>query len=577
MPEVFADLKAACAKLEAHFRDIQDIEFTVEEGKLWMLQSRSGKRSMQAALKIAVDMTGEGLITEKEAVLGIDAAQLDQLLHPTLDPDTPKLVIGKGLPASPGAASGELVFDADEAVHLKAQGHTLILARVETSPEDVQGMHAAAGIITTRGGMTSHAAVVARGMGRPCVVGAASVQIELERETLTAGGETLTKGDIVTIDGSTGQIIKGRVPMREPTLSSDFVTLMGWADSFRRMKVRANADTPADARQSLRLRRRRHRALPHRAYVLRGGPHRAHARDDPRRRHRGQARRARQAAPHAAPGLHRAVRDHGRAAGDHSPARSALARISAPWRGGHRRGRRRHGGERCKAEAPGRRLARIQSDARPSRLASLGELPGDHRDAGACDLRGGASRPASSLGTRRHARDHGAARHGQGRARPRQGPHRRHARTRSKTEQGVELTYSVGTMVELPRACINAGEIGKSADFFSFGTNDLTQTTFGLSRDDAGRFLGEYTEKGIIQHDPFVTLDPAVGELMWIAVERGRRSRPDLKIGICGEHGGDPETIKFCEDIRPRLCVLLALPGASGAARRGPGGLESSR
>ncbi|MGC1344824.1 MAG: pyruvate, phosphate dikinase, partial [Methyloceanibacter sp.] len=248
MPEAFAELKAACARLEAHFRDIQDIEFTVEQGRLWMLQSRSGKRSMRAALKIAVDMTREGLITEQEAVLGIDAAQLDQLLHPTLDPEIPKLVIGKGLPASPGAASGELVFDADKAVHLKAQGHTVILARVETSPEDVQGMHAAAGIITTRGGMTSHAAVVARGMGRPCVVGAASVQIELERETLSSGGETLSKGEVVTIDGSTGQIIKGRVPMREPTLSSDFVTLMGWADRFRRMKVRANADTPADAR-----------------------------------------------------------------------------------------------------------------------------------------------------------------------------------------------------------------------------------------------------------------------------------------------------------------------------------------
>ncbi|HEU0016987.1 MAG TPA: pyruvate, phosphate dikinase, partial [Methyloceanibacter sp.] len=242
MPDVFADLKAACAKLEAHFRDIQDIEFTVEEGKLWVLQSRSGKRSMQAALKIAVDMATEGLITEKEAVLGIDGNQLDQLLHPMLDPETPKLIIGKGLPASPGAASGELVFDADEAVHLKAQGHTLILARVETSPEDVQGMHASAGVITTRGGMTSHAAVVARGMGRPCVVGAASVHIDLERETLSAGHEILNKGEIVTIDGSTGQIIKGRVPMREPTLSSDFVTLMGWADSFRRMRIRANAD-----------------------------------------------------------------------------------------------------------------------------------------------------------------------------------------------------------------------------------------------------------------------------------------------------------------------------------------------
>ena len=251
MPDVFAELKAACAKLEAHFHDIQDIEFTVQDGKLFMLQTRSGKRSTQAALKIAVDMAEEGLITREQAVTGINADQLDQLLHPTLDPKAEKTVLAKGLPASPGAASGELVFDADEAVHLKAQGHTVILARVETSPEDVQGMHAAVGILTTRGGMTSHAAVVARGMGRPCVVGASSVLIDLERETLQAGGTLLQKGDIITIDGSTGQIIKGRVPMREPELSEDFNRLMRWADGFRRLKVRANADTPADARQAL--------------------------------------------------------------------------------------------------------------------------------------------------------------------------------------------------------------------------------------------------------------------------------------------------------------------------------------
>ena len=250
MPAVFAELNAACAKLEAHFRDIQDIEFTVQEGKLFILQTRSGKRSTQAALRIAVEMAGDGLITREEAVKSIDAGRLDQLLHPTLDPTAEKTVLAKGLPASPGAASGELVFDADEAVHLKAQGHTVILARVETSPEDVQGMHAALGILTTRGGMTSHAAVVARGMGRPCVVGASSVTIDLERETLSAGGVLLRKGDVVTIDGSTGQIIKGRVPMREPELSDDFNTLMQWADGFRRLKVRANADTPADARQA---------------------------------------------------------------------------------------------------------------------------------------------------------------------------------------------------------------------------------------------------------------------------------------------------------------------------------------
>ena len=250
MPDAFAELERACGKLEAHFRDLQDIEFTVQDGKLFMLQTRPGKRSTQAALKIAVDMAEEGLISRDEAVLAIDPAQLDQLLHPTLDPDADRTVLAKGLPASPGAATGELVFDSDEAVHLKAQGHTVILARVETSPEDVQGMHSAVGILTTRGGMTSHAAVVARGMGRPCVVGASAVQVDLERETLSAGGIVLHKGDVVTIDGSTGQIIKGCVPMRQPKLSDDFTKLMRWADEARRMRVRANADTPADARQA---------------------------------------------------------------------------------------------------------------------------------------------------------------------------------------------------------------------------------------------------------------------------------------------------------------------------------------
>jgi len=548
MPEAFADLKAACAKLEAHFRDIQDIEFTVEEGRLWMLQSRSGKRSMQAALKIAVDMAAEGLITEKEAVLGIDAAQLDQLLHPTLDPDSPKLVIGKGLPASPGAASGKLVFDADEAVHLKAQGHTLILARVETSPEDVQGMHAAAGIITTRGGMTSHAAVVARGMGRPCVVGAASVQIDLERETLSSGNENLAKGDVVTIDGSTGQIIKGRVPTREPTLSSDFLTLMGWADQFRRMKVRVNADTPTDARQSLAfgadgigLCRTEHmffeegRIVPMREMILADdieGRRSALAKLLPmQRKDFIELFEIMAGAPVTIrlldPPLHEFL-PHGEAAiGEVAAAMGvSTARLKRTVAGlsefnpmlGHR-------GSRLLVSFP--EIAEMQARAifeaaieagRSLRTSVMPEIMVPLVTAKA----------ELDLVKERIA---GVVR-------------------AVEKEQGVKLTYSVGTMVELPRACINAGEIGKSADFFSFGTNDLTQTTFGLSRDDAGRFLSEYTEKGIIQHDPFVTLDPAVGELMWIAVERGRRSHPDLKIGICGEHGGDPETIRFCEDIR---------------------------
>jgi pyruvate,orthophosphate dikinase len=548
MPEAFADLKAACAKLEVHFRDIQDIEFTVEEGRLWMLQSRSGKRSMQAALKIAVDMAGEGMITEKEAVLGIDAAQLDQLLHPTLDPDAPKLVIGKGLPASPGAASGRLVFDADEAVHLKAQGHTLILARVETSPEDVQGMHAAAGIITTRGGMTSHAAVVARGMGRPCVVGAASVQIDLERETLSAGNEVLAKGDVVTIDGSTGQIIRGRVPTREPTLSSDFLTLMGWADQFRRMKVRANADTPTDARQSLAfgadgigLCRTEHmffeegRIVPMREMILADdteGRRAALAKLLPMQREDFiELFEIMAGAPVTIrlldPPLHEFL-PHGEA---------SIGEVAAAMGVSVTRLKRRVAGLREFNPMLGHRGSRL--------LVSFPEIA----EMQARAIFEAAIEAGRKLGTTVvpeimvplvtakaeldlvKERIDGVAR-------------------AVEKERGVKLTYSVGTMVELPRACINAGEIGKTADFFSFGTNDLTQTTFGLSRDDAGRFLSEYTEKGIIQHDPFVTLDPAVGELMWIAVERGRRSHPDLKIGICGEHGGDPETIRFCEDIR---------------------------
>ena len=388
MPEVFAELKAACARLEAHFRDIQDIEFTVEEGRLWMLQSRSGKRSMRAALKIAVDMTEEGLITEQEAVLGIDAAQLDQLLHPTLDPEIPKLVIGKGLPASPGAASGELVFDADKAVHLKAQGHTVILARVETSPEDVQGMHAAAGIITTRGGMTSHAAVVARGMGRPCVVGAASAQIELERETLKLGRRDLEQGrgrHHRRLDRADHQ--GPRADARADALLR-LRDLMGWADRFRRMKVRANADTPADARQArafgaegIGLCRTEHMFFeeePHlamREMILADdseGRRAALAKLLPMQRQdfialfkimAGQPVTIRLLDPP----LHEFL-PHGEA---------AIGEVAATMGVSAARLKRRVA------------LQRIQPHARPSRFAPVGELPRDHRDAGASNLRGG--------------------------------------------------------------------------------------------------------------------------------------------------------------------------------------------
>ena len=547
MPEVFAELKSACAGLEAHFRAIQDIEFTVQEGKLFILQTRSGKRSAQAALKIAVDMAKEGLIGREDAVRSIDAGQLDQLLHPMLDPDAEKMVLAKGLPASPGAASGELVFDADEAVHLKSQGHNVILARVETSPEDVQGMHSALGILTTRGGMTSHAAVVARGMGRPCIVGASAVVIDLDRETLSAGGVLLQKGDVVTIDGSTGQIIKGRVPMRQPVLSDDFNVLMQWADGFRRLKVRANADTPADARQArafgaegIGLCRTEHmffeesRILAMREMILAEdaeGRRRALAKLLPaQRRDFIELFEIMAGLPVTIrlldPPLHEFL-PHGE---------DVIAEVAAKMGVSVARLRRRiaalaefnpmlgQRGSRLLVSHP--EIVEMQARAIFEAAIEAGQALHDRVipeimvplvvSKGELDLvKGRIADVARAV----------------------------------EKERGTSLAYSVGTMVELPRSCLMAEEIGASAEFFSFGTNDLTQTTFGLSRDDAGRFLGEYVDKGIIQHDPFITLDKAVGELMQIAAERGRKVRPGLKMGICGEHGGDPETIRFCDKL----------------------------
>jgi pyruvate,orthophosphate dikinase len=547
MPDVFAELKASAARLEAHFRDIQDIEFTVQEGKLFMLQTRSGKRSTQAALKIAVGMAEDGLITREEAVKSINANQLDQLLHPTLDPKAEKTVIAKGLPASPGAAAGELVFDADEAAHLKAQGHTVILARIETSPEDVQGMHAAVGILTTRGGMTSHAAVVARGMGRPCVVGASSVAIDLDRETLFANGTLLHKGDVITIDGSTGQIIKGRVPMRQPELSEDFNRLMQWADGFRRMKVRANADTPADARQArafgaegIGLCRTEHmffeqsRILAMREMILaedREGRRKALAKLLPAQRQdfielfeimAGLPVTIRLLDPPLHEFLPHGDEIIGEVAADMGVSVTRLRRrVAALSEFNPMLGQR---GARLLVTYP--EIVEMQARAIFEGAIEAGQALHD-RVIPEIMVPLVATKGELDLVKERIA----------------------YVAREVERERGTSVAYTVGTMVELPRTCLMAGEIGRSADFFSFGTNDLTQTTFGLSRDDAGRFLGEYADKGIIQHDPFVTLDDAVGELMQIAVDRGRQARPDLKMGICGEHGGDPETIAFCEQI----------------------------
>ncbi|MFD0988422.1 pyruvate, phosphate dikinase [Methyloligella solikamskensis] len=547
MPETFAELCAVCDKLESHFRDMQDIEFTVEEGTLWMLQTRNGKRTMPAALKIAADMASEGVISREEAVLSINAAQLDQLLHPTIDPDAPKEVIGRGLAASPGAASGELVFDADEAVHLRAQGHTVILARVETSPEDVQGMHAAAGIVTTRGGMTSHAAVVARGMGRPCVSGATRVQIDLEKETLSAGGVTLRKGDIVTLDGSTGEIIKGRVSTRQPEMSDSFATLMAWADEFRHLEIRANADSEFDAAQArdfgaegIGLCRTEHMFFDeNRISVMREmiiaedveGRREALAKLLPMQREdfiglfeimAGQPVTIRLLDPPLHEFLPHDEAHITEVAEAMGISRNRLARRVDALREfnpmlGHR-------GSRLLVSYP--EIAEMQARA----IFEAALIAGERLGAPVLpEIMVPLVTLKAELDIIRTYIDRAAA--------------------VVSEERGQTLDYTVGTMMELPRACLAAGDIGLSADFFSFGTNDLTQTTFGLSRDDAGRFLGEYSDKGIIHHDPFMTLDDGVRELMTIGLERGRAAHPGLKIGICGEHGGDPATIRFCEEI----------------------------
>ena len=506
------------------------------------------------------------LITKEQAVKSINADQLDQLLHPTLDPNAEKTVLAKGLPASPGAASGELVFDADEAVHLKAQGHNVILARVETSPEDVQGMHAALGILTTRGGMTSHAAVVARGMGRPCVVGASAVSIDLERETLQAGGTLLQKGDIITIDGSTGQIIKGRVAMREPDLSEDFNRLMQWADGFRRLKVRANADTPADARQALAfgaegigLCRTEHmffeesRILAMREMILaedQEGRRKALAKLLPAQRTdfvalfeimAGLPVTIRLLDPPLHEFLPHSDEVIGEVAADMGVSVARLRRrIVALSEFNPMLGQR---GARLLVSYP--EIVEMQARAIFEAAIEAGKALHD-RVIPEIMVPLVATKGELDLVKDRIAQV---------------------ARAVEK-ERGTNVAYSVGTMVELPRACLMAGEIGRSAEFFSFGTNDLTQTTFGLSRDDAGRFLGEYADKGIIQHDPFVTLDEAVGELMQIAVDRGRAVKPELKMGICGEHGGDPETIGFCERLKLNYvsCSPYRVPVARLAA-----------
>jgi pyruvate, orthophosphate dikinase len=545
MPEVYGELARVFAILETHYRDMQDIEFTVERGTLWMLQTRSGKRTAKAALKIAVDMVAENLITEEEAVLRVDPMALDQLLHPTLDPDAVRDVLTKGLPASPGAASGRIVFDADTAEQHAEMGESVILVRIETSPEDIHGMHAAKGILTARGGMTSHAAVVARGMGRPCVSGAGSLQIDAEAKTLRIGDRSLREGDTVTLDGSTGEVMAGEVPTLQPELVGDFGTLMVWADKARRMKVRANAETPLDAQtardfgaEGIGLCRTEHmffdaaRITLVRQMIL--------AEDEKGRRAALTKLLPEQRGDFAAifevmAGLPVTIRLLDPPLHEFLPhAESEFADVAAAAGVGI---------ETLKQRAAELHEVNPMLGHRGCRLGvtypEIYEMQARAIFEAACSL---AVAPVPEImiplvGTKRELElmkdvvDKAAE--------------------AVFAEQGKRIEYLVGTMIELPRACLMADEIAETGAFFSFGTNDLTQTTLGVSRDDAARFLSAYVDKGIYARDPFVSLDvEGVGQLIEIAATKGRSVRPDIKLGICGEHGGDPASIAFCESVK---------------------------
>ncbi len=548
MPESFQELTRIYGILEKHYRDMQDMEFTIESGKLWMLQTRNGKRTAKAALKIAVDLASEGLISEKEAILRVEPGALDQLLHPTIDPKAERKVIASGLPASPGAATGEIVFNSEDAEACKKAERKCILVRIETSPEDIHGMHASEGILTTRGGMTSHAAVVARGMGKPCVSGVGSIRIDYKAKTLTVGGVTLKAGDRITIDGSTGQVLQGEVKMLEPELSGDFAQLMGWADAHRKMKVRTNADTPTDARtarnfgaEGIGLCRTEHmffegdRIIAVREMILADdaeGRRSALAKILPyQRQDFAELFKIMSGLPVTIrlldPPLHEFL--------PHSDAEVAEVVKATGVAEDKIRHRMRElsefnpmlGFRGCRLAIAFPEIAEMQARAIFEAAVQAA------KETGAPVV----PEVMVPLVFTRAEFDIVKA--------------RIDAMAKAVSEEtGAQLDYQVGTMIELPRAALKAGEIAETAEFFSFGTNDLTQTALGISRDDAATFLGPYTQKGILAADPFVTIDQeGVGELVRIGVERGRKTRPDIKLGICGEHGGDPASVGFCQEV----------------------------
>ena len=578
LPNAYAELCAVRETLERHYRDMQDIEFTVQQQKLYMLQTRNGKRTAAASLRIAVDMANEGLIDKREAVKRVNPASLDQLLHPTLDPKAARNLLAKGLPASPGAACGAVVFSADEAESRAQKGESVILVRVETSPEDIHGMHAARGILTTRGGMTSHAAVVARGMGRPCVAGCGGIAVDYGAQTLKAGGHLIRAGETITLDGATGEVFLGTVAMIEPQMSGDFGTLMGWADEIRRLKVRTNAETPLDAEtarkfgaEGIGLCRTEHMFFD---------PQRIGAVRQMIMAHDEAGRRA--ALDKLLPFQRQDFTDLLRIMAG-LPVTIRL--LDPPLHEFLPHG-----------EAELADVARALGTDLESMRRRAHELAESNPMLGHRGCRLGITYPeiyemqarAIFEGAIAVARETGNAPVPEVMI-PLVGTRRELEITRAQVdkvaqlvfaEAGMTLEYTVGTMIELPRAALIADKIAEIADFFSFGTNDLTQTTFGLSRDDAGKFLPQYVDAGILPKDPFVSLDvEGVGELIRIAKAKGRATRPDLKLGICGEHGGDPASIAFCEEVGLDYvsCSPYRVPVARLAAAQAALGVSGDR
>jgi len=548
MPAVFADLLKVRRILEEHYRDMQDIEFTVERGKLWMLQTRAGKRTAPAALKIAVSLVEDGVIGSDEAIRRIEPDSLDQLLHPMLDPAAKTAVLARGLPASPGAASGKVVFSADQAEAAASRGEAVILVRIETSPEDIHGMNAAKGILTARGGMTSHAAVVARGMGRPCVVGAGDLRIDYASGTMAVRNHIVRAGDPITINGSTGEIMAGVVPTIQPLLSGDFATLMGWADAVRTLKVRANAETAVDARaarsfgaEGIGLSRTEHmffeadRIGPMREMIM--------AEEEPGRRAALAKLLPMQRADFTEifrimRGLPVTIRLLDPPLHEFLPKTDdefvELAQLTGKTVAEVRQRTHSLYEANPMLGLRGCRLGITYPEIYETQAVAIFEAA-----AVAMQETGEGVEPEIMVPLIATRREFDILKEIVDRV-----------AGEIMNRAGVRIPYVVGTMIELPRAALLAGEIAKSAAFFSFGTNDLTQTVYGISRDDAASFIGAYQKLGVFEHDPFVTLDTVgVGEMIRIAVERGRAARPDLKLGICGEHGGDPASIQFCREI----------------------------